>query len=70
MEDCETPARLSSIIDPLSSRPAHGSGSGDDDGPPFELTADNSDHGPEYIDCETAEDLECWLGDLREADHY
>ena len=40
------------------------------EGPPFELRAENSDHGPDWIDCETADDLECWLADLREADHY
>ena len=31
------------------------------EGPAFELRAENSDHGPDWIDGETADDLECWL---------
>jgi hypothetical protein len=41
-----------------------------DDTPPFELIADNSDFGPEFIDLEDADSLESWLVDLQTIGHY
>ena len=69
-EDRGVESRGTQSLSPGHPTPSGGSGPAEAGTPTFELRAENSDHGPEWVDCETADDLECWLADLREADRY